>query len=610
MVSPSTDRRLGLVGNTPYKAPATVVATANVTQSGEQTIDGVALKAVNAAGIADRVLCTGQTSSVNNGLWDVSTSSWTRSQDANGNYDIRKGSQVAISQGSAANQIWILTSADPITIGTTALTWSQNLSAGFLATLAASGGAALVGFISPLSGAVARTVSSKLRDVVSAKDFGVVGDGIADDTTALNAWLAACYSNSVAGYLPAGNYGVTSLTVTATGNRLNQSMTIFGDGRYATRLTKLSGSSPLLTVTASAPTIAPNDLNLLIKDMALFGSAKGSHGLALTSIDSFTLERLMITGFDTGLPLTSSLIGAIRDCYVTDNNNGIITRQTGASAYCNNILIEGGRINYNSTRGVDIGQGSSIWLRGGIDMEGNGTAANASTGALVIRSTVDDETGFAMVGLDGVWFEGNHGRTIDVESTSSLWLEIANTNIYTPESGQALRVQGARSVLIRNSFAPGASSAFDITCDKLSVVDSFGYTITDAATSSTYINSADNGSDYISGRTGVSGTLTLTGCTTSPTGTAMWRKQGKDITLIFPDILATSNTNAATLTGLDASLRPATARVVYGIVEDNSVDAVLAIEIGTGGTITLKKYGTFTTSGSKGIRICEVKYSL
>lgn len=451
---------------------------------------------------------------------------------------------------------------------------------------------------------------NETRPFNAKADFGAVGNGVVDDTTALNAWLAACYSNSVAGYLPAGNYGVTSLTVTATGNRLNQSMTIFGDGRYATRLTKLSGSSPLLTVTASAPTIAPNDLNLLIKDMALFGSAKGSHGLALTSIDSFTLERLMITGFDTGIPLTSSLIGAIRDCYITDNNNGIITRQTGASAYCNNILIEGGRINYNSTRGVDIGQGSSVWLRGGVDMEGNGTAANASTGALVIRNTVDDETGFSMIGLDGVWFESNHGRTIDVESTSGLFLEIANTNIYTPESGQALRVQDARSVLIRNSFAPGTSSAFDITCDKLSVVDSFGYTITDAATSSTYINSADNGSDYISGRTGVSGTLTLTGCTTSPTGTAMWRKQGKDITLIFPDILATSNTNAATLTGLDASLRPATARVVYGIVEDNSVDAVLAIEIGTGGTITLKKYGTFTTSGSKGIRICEVKYSL
>jgi polygalacturonase len=32
------------------------------------------------------------------------------------------------------------------------------------------------------TGAVSRTVQSKLRDVVSVKDFGAVGDGVTDDT--------------------------------------------------------------------------------------------------------------------------------------------------------------------------------------------------------------------------------------------------------------------------------------------------------------------------------------------------------------------------------------------------------------------------------------------
>jgi hypothetical protein len=53
------------------------------------------------------------------------------------------------------------------------------------ATLAASGGSALVGFMQAGTGASARTVQAKLRDVVSVKDFGAVGDGTTDDTAAI-----------------------------------------------------------------------------------------------------------------------------------------------------------------------------------------------------------------------------------------------------------------------------------------------------------------------------------------------------------------------------------------------------------------------------------------
>ncbi len=61
-------------------------------------------------------------------------------------------------------------------------------------------------YIGPQTGAVARTVESKLQDFVSVKDFGAVGDGVTDDTAAITA-AAAGASNL---YFPSGTYRVTS----------------------------------------------------------------------------------------------------------------------------------------------------------------------------------------------------------------------------------------------------------------------------------------------------------------------------------------------------------------------------------------------------------------
>lgn len=224
MASATTDRRLGLAGNTAYKVPVTVVATANIIQSGEQTIDTVAVKAINAAGVADRVLCVGMTDATKNGFWDVSTAAWTRSIDANGNYDLAQGTQAIVTRGTLANQIWMLTTANPITIGTTALAFSQSLSAGFLATLLAAGGAALIGFIQAGAGAVLQTVQAALRERVSVKQFGAVGDGATDDTAAIRDAIVYASGTGGAVYLPRGSYLVTSAIL------VYDNVTIYGDG--------------------------------------------------------------------------------------------------------------------------------------------------------------------------------------------------------------------------------------------------------------------------------------------------------------------------------------------------------------------------------------------
>lgn len=87
-----------------------------------------------------------------------------------------------------------------------------------LSQLAASGGSALVGFLQAGTGAVARTAQSKMRDVVSVKDFGAVGDGVADDTAAIQAAVNAAYSSrNKTVHVPNGVYKLTGLITITQG---------------------------------------------------------------------------------------------------------------------------------------------------------------------------------------------------------------------------------------------------------------------------------------------------------------------------------------------------------------------------------------------------------
>jgi parallel beta-helix repeat protein len=74
---------------------------------------------------------------------------------------------------------------------------------------------AQISFLQAGSGAVVRTAQAKMRDVVSVKDFGAVGDGVADDTVAINE--AITYVNSLGGGVVTFPDGGTYM-VNATGN--------------------------------------------------------------------------------------------------------------------------------------------------------------------------------------------------------------------------------------------------------------------------------------------------------------------------------------------------------------------------------------------------------
>lgn len=90
--------------------------------------------------------------------------------------------------------------------------------------------------------------SKRLSESISVKDFGAKGDGVTDDTAAIQAFVNYLTTNHCHGFLPTGNYLISS--------KINVKRTygwgLRGAGQNATIITQQTNNTPILDLGATA----------------------------------------------------------------------------------------------------------------------------------------------------------------------------------------------------------------------------------------------------------------------------------------------------------------------------------------------------------------------
>ena len=149
-----------LIQGVKWKDQVRAATTANITLTGTQTVDGVAVVA------NDRVLVKNQSTGSANGIYIASAGAWTRSLDADVSAEVG-GMGMFVQEGSTqGNQQWMCSTDGTIVLNTTALTFVQIGGAGTVYT--GTTGVTVAGSVVSLDTAVA------------ARKAGVnIGDGTA-----------------------------------------------------------------------------------------------------------------------------------------------------------------------------------------------------------------------------------------------------------------------------------------------------------------------------------------------------------------------------------------------------------------------------------------------
>lgn len=321
---------------------AKVTTTANITLSGLQTIDGYAVQA------GERVLVKDQSTGSQNGVYDAAAGAWTRASDFDGSpvNEVSSGALVYVEQGDTnGNSSWVLVTADPITIGTTALSFSIFSRPGDLvagAGLTKTGNQFDVG------------TASSSRIVVNVDNIDLAAVGTAGTYTSVT---TDAYGRVTAGANPTtiAGYGITD-AITTSGGSITGSLSVSGSvtaGSFSGAGTGLTGTAANLTSGASLNAIAFGGYTADLQTTTSAGDYVLVRNQTTTKIQLATAASLasMVQGSATGtwaISISGSAANVSGTVAVANGGTGATTAEGATTS------IGASRINPTNPKDGDI----------------------------------------------------------------------------------------------------------------------------------------------------------------------------------------------------------------------------------------------------------------
>ncbi|HTU12526.1 MAG TPA: right-handed parallel beta-helix repeat-containing protein [Allosphingosinicella sp.] len=330
------------------KEPCRVATTGNITLSGLQTIDGVALAA------NDRVLVRAQTTATQNGIYLAASGSWTRATDFDGAGEVAGGTAAFVTSGTRfADSTWRVAGDGAVTPGSSSIAFDPE-------------------FLQAGTGAAPRSAARKLGEApVTPEDFGAVGDGhlapgsSTDDTAAVQAAMDEAAASGRPLYLKK----MYKVTDTITWQKLGDSQgpIVFGDGRLSSGLAPYQIDGPVLRIDGSslAPyryargghlhdfRIFPGFVNGTDRGQGFFDSGTDTTGIELIGFLYGSIERIEVHG------LTGTAIAAPRRTdlespnYESPPGSGLFPAGFNSDGYQTAAEVKQCDLRHNGGWGVD-----------------------------------------------------------------------------------------------------------------------------------------------------------------------------------------------------------------------------------------------------------------
>ena len=435
-----------------WKVPVRVATTANgalaTAYENGDTVDGVVLST------GDRILLKDQTIGSENGIYTVNaTGAPTRATDADASSEVNAGMTVVVEEGTSnADKLFILTTNNPITVGSTSLSFSEISGGGGgdsnyvgedqTATPTASGTDSLA--MGPSASATGTDGFAAGRGAASSMDGNSIALGL--DSTASGVHSISMGRNSDATAtatiaMGANTTDTNSADATATAaiaiglNSLGQGTYSLGLGQNAAANTdrsiaigdsSTSGSAHCIAIGTSANSNSTNN-NIAI---GRFTDSTGGGSIALGggSTDAFGPDATASFAISIGSSAVSSVIHAIAIGYNTD-----CSTTTGQQ--------------------VAIGSGATTTGNGSVAIGDSVTSTNAGSTSLGANS---DATGVSSLALGGA-------LTAGARATAASSIAIGDTALADRTAsiviGQRADVGGDEAIAIgKDSDAATAAS--------------------------------------------------------------------------------------------------------------------------------------------------------